>query len=147
MVVLGKIALGLTGTMLAGVGMICSEGMIEVNVVERHPETHHVFVIAPAMLAPIAAHFIPRDKLGDAAQQLRPYMPTIRAALGQLQECDDFILVDVQDHGQHVEVQKLGGSLVIDVNDQDDTVHVSTPVRAISSTLEQLADSNAEATN
>ena len=38
MILLGKIALGLTGTMLAGVGLICSEGMIEVNVVEKQPE-------------------------------------------------------------------------------------------------------------
>jgi hypothetical protein len=147
MVLLGKIALAMTGTMLAGVGLICSEGMIEVNVVERQPEAHHVYVLAPAMLAPIAAHFVPRRNLAKAAEQLGPYMPTIRAAMGQLRECDDFVLVDVKDHDQHVEVQKLGGSLVVDVKDQDETVHVSTPIRAITSTLEQLAASNTEASN
>ena len=133
MVLLGKIALGITGTMLAGVGAICSQGMIEVNVVERQPEVHHVYVIAPAMLVPIVTHFIPRHDLGDASQQLRPYMPTIRAALDQLQETEDFVMVDVKDRKQHVEVQKIGGSLVIDVKDENETVHVETP-------LEQLAD-------
>jgi hypothetical protein len=147
MVLLGKIALGLTGTMLAGVGMICGEGIIEVNVVEKQPESHHIFVVAPAMLVPIATHFIPREKLGEASQQLRPYMPTIRAALDQLRDSDDFILVDVKEPDEHVEIQKLGGSLVIDVKDRDETVHVSTPVRAISSTLEQLADSGTEISN
>jgi hypothetical protein len=147
MILLGKIALGMTGTMLAGLGLVCSEGMIEVNVVEKQPEVHHVYVLAPAMLVPIAAHFIPRHDLGEAARQLGPYMPTIRAAMGQLRECDDFVLVDVKDRDEHVEVQKLGASLVVDVKDQNETVHVSTPIRTITSTLEQLAASNAETTN
>jgi hypothetical protein len=147
MILLGKIALGITGTMLAGLGVVCSEGVVEVNVVERQPEVHHVYVLAPAMLMPIAAHFVPRHQMGDAAHQLVPYMPAIRAALGQLRECDDFVLVDVKDRDQHVEVQKIDGSLVVDVKDQDETVHVSTPIRAISSTLEQLADSQRETTN
>jgi hypothetical protein len=145
MILLGKIALGVTGTMLAGVGLICSEGMIEVNVVEKQPEAHHVYVLAPAMLVPIATHFIPKEKLGDASREITPYLPTIRAALGQLRECDDFVLVDVKDREQHVEVQKLNGSLVVDVKDENETVHVSTPIRAISSTIEQLAASGAEA--
>ncbi|HEY0704339.1 MAG TPA: hypothetical protein VGD60_16320 [Candidatus Acidoferrales bacterium] len=146
MVLLGKIALGLTGTMLAGIGAICSGGVIEVNVVERSPEVHHVYVLAPAMLVPIATHFIPRDKLGDASEQLKPYLPEIRAALGQLREEEDFVLVDVKEREQHVEVQKIGGSLVIDVHDPNETVHVETPIRAIASTIEQLADSHGETT-
>jgi hypothetical protein len=133
--------------MLAALGVVCSEGMMEVNVVERKPEVHHVYVLAPAMLLPIAAHFIPREQMGHTAEQLGPSMPTIRAALGQLRECDDFVLVDVKDRDEHVEVQKLGGSLVVDVKDQDETVHVSTPIRTISSTIEQLAASNAESMN
>ncbi len=144
MVLLGKIALTLTGTMLAGVGVICSEGMIEVNVVEKSPEVHHVYVIAPAMLAPIAVHFIPGDKLGDASRQLGPYMPEIRAALGQLRDTEDFVLVDVKDREQHVEVQKIGGDLIVDVHDANETVHVSTPIRAIASTIEQLAEKRGE---
>lgn len=139
MVLLGKLMLGFAGTMVAGMGVICSEGMIEVNVVQRQPEVHHVYVLAPAMLVPVATHFVPKDKMGDAAEQLRPYMPTIRAALDQLRESDDFILVDVKDKNEHVLVQKVGGSVVVDVKDQDETVHVSAPLRAISSTLEEVA--------
>jgi hypothetical protein len=144
MVLLGKLALGITGTMLAGVGVVCSEGMIEVTVVERQPEAHHVFFLAPAMLVPIAAHFVPRQQLGGAAEQITPYLPTIRAALGQLRDSEDFVLVEVTDANQHVKVQKLGSSLVVDVKDADETVHVSTPIRAISSTIEQLATRDAE---
>jgi hypothetical protein len=49
------------------------------------------------------------------------------------------VLVDVQEPGEQIEVAKSGSSIVVDVNDEGETVHISTPVRAISSTVEQLA--------
>jgi hypothetical protein len=140
-ILLGKIALGIVGTAVAGVGVLCSEGMIEVKVVERQPEVHHVYVIAPAMLVPIGMHFAPQRDLSRAAAQIRPWLPTIRAALDQLRESDDVTLVEVKEPGEHVRVAKEGGSIVVDVQDEDETVHVSTPIRAISSTIEQLAAS------
>jgi hypothetical protein len=139
MILFGKIALGVVGTAVAGAGILCSEGMVEVKVVQRQPEVHHVYVIAPAMLAPIAMHFAPRKNLSQTAAEIQPWMPTIRAALEQLRESDDVTLVEVKEPGEHVRVAKEGGSVVVDVEDQDDTVHVSTPIRAISSTIEQLA--------
>ena len=141
MILFGKIALGIVGTAVAGVGVLCSEGMIEVKVVERQPEVHHVYVIAPAMLVPIGMHFAPQRDLSRAAVQIRPWMPTIRAALDQLRESDDVTLVEVKEPGEHVRVAKEGGSIVVDVQDENETVHVSTPIRAISSTIEQLAAS------
>ncbi|MGB8524076.1 MAG: hypothetical protein WCD43_14010 [Candidatus Acidiferrales bacterium] len=141
MILLGKIALGIVGTAVAGAGVLCSEGMIEVKVVERQPEVHHVYVIAPAMLVPIGMHFAPQRDLSRAAAQIRPWMPTIRAALDQLRESDDVTLVEVKEPGEHVRVAKEGSSIVVDVQDEDETVHVSTPIRAISSTIEQLAAS------
>jgi hypothetical protein len=139
MILLGKVALGIAGTALAGLGLICSEGMIEVNVVEKHPEAHHVYVLAPAMLVPIGTHFIPSRKLTQAAAEIKPWMPTIRAALDQLRTGEDITLVDVREPGQHVLVTKNGGSVVVDVTDDDEIVHVSTPIRAIESTIEQVA--------
>ena len=125
MILLGKVGLGIIGTALAGAGIICSEGMISVNVETRQPEKHHVFVVAPAMLVPIAMHFVPKDRLGEQAREIQPWMPTIRAAL--------------KEPGQDVRVAKTGGSIVVDVNDNDETVHVSTPIRAMSSAIEELA--------
>jgi hypothetical protein len=141
MILLGKVALGVVGTAVAGVGLLCSDGMVEVKVVERHPEVHHVYVIAPAMLVPIGMHFAPQRDLSRAAAQIQPWMPTIRAALDQLRESDDVTLVEVKEPGEHVRVAKQGSSIVVDVEEEDETVHVSTPIRAISSTVEQLAAS------
>lgn len=139
MILVGKIALGLVGSMVAGVGLLCSEGLVEVNVVEKHPETHHIFVVAPAMLAPIGMHFVPKRHLAQAAEQIQPYMPVIRAALDGLRDTPDLTLVDVKGPGEHVTVVKNGGSIIVDVRDKDETVHVSVPIRAMSSTIEELA--------
>jgi hypothetical protein len=145
MVLLGKIALGVFGTMAAGVGLLCSEGMIEVNVVEKGADPHHIFVLAPASLVPIAAHFVPPDKLGHAARELKPWMPTVRAALEGLDDTADVTLVDVTQPGEHVVVKKEGGSVVVSVVEHDDNVYVSTPIRAIESTVEQIADASERA--
>jgi hypothetical protein len=142
MVLLGKVALGIAGTALVGIGLICSEGMIEVNVVEKQPEVHHVYVLAPAMLVFIAMHFVPRRNLGHAAAEIQPWMPTIRAALEQLRAGEDLTLVEVREPGQDVLVTKEGGSVVVDVTDKDDIVHVSAPIRAIESSIEQVAAAN-----
>jgi len=139
MILLGKLALGFAGTALAGAGLLCSEGMIVVNVVEKSPERHHIFVPAPALLVPIGMHFAPKEKLAEASREIRPYLPTIRAAIEALRESEDITLVEVKEPGQHVRVAKSGGSIVVDVDDEENTVHVSTPIRAMSSAIEQLA--------
>jgi hypothetical protein len=139
MIVLGKIVLGMAGVGLAGVGVLCSEGLVQVKVIQKEPQGHHINVIAPAILAPIAMHFAPSRDLAHAAQQIQPYMPAIRAALDSLRDSDDVVFVEVKERDEHVLVSKSGGSIVVDVDDAGETVHVSTPIRAISSTVEQLA--------
>ncbi|HKD62843.1 MAG TPA: hypothetical protein VKB40_02310 [Candidatus Acidoferrales bacterium] len=139
MILLGKVGMAIAGTVLAGAGIICSEGMISVNVETRSPEKHHVFVVAPAMLVPIAMHFIPKEHLADHTQEIQPWLPTIRASLDAVSEADDITFVEVNEPGQKVRVAKSGGSIVVDLNDNDETVHVSTPIRAMSSAIEELA--------
>jgi hypothetical protein len=142
MILLAKIALGMAGVAVASVGVLCSEGVVNVNVVEKQPQGVHIHVITPAMLAPIAVHFAPQRDLAKAARQIQPNMPAIRAALEGLRESDDVVLVEVNEPGEHIEVAKSGGSIVVDVDDADETVHVSAPIGAISSTVDQLADAS-----
>jgi hypothetical protein len=143
MILLGKIVLGAAGIALAGAGVLCSDGLVQVRVIEKEPRGHHINVIAPAMLAPIALHLAPRRCLAQATQEIQPYMPVIRAELDALRDSEDMVLVEVKQPGEHVEVTKSGGSIVVDVDDEDKAVHVSAPIRAISSTIEQLASANA----
>lgn len=138
MILLGKIVLGMAGVGLAGAGVLCTEGFVHVKVIEKQSQGFHINVIAPAMLAPIALHFVPSRDLAPATRQLQPYMPTIRAALDGLRDSKDIVFVDVKEPGEQVHVSKSGGSIVVDVEDNDATVHVATPIRAVSSTVEQL---------
>ncbi|MGB9070195.1 MAG: hypothetical protein WCC21_16620 [Candidatus Acidiferrales bacterium] len=139
MILVAKIALGIAGVALAGAEFLCSEGVVRVKVVEKQPRGLHIHVLAPAMLAPIALQLAPQRSLAQAARQIQPNLPAIRAALEGLRDSGDLVLVDVKEPGQHLEVERSGGSIVMDVDDASETVHVSAPIRAISSTVEQLA--------
>jgi len=83
--------------------------------------------------------FIPRQQLAQASADLRPYMPAINAAIPALEDSPDSVLVEVTDPGEHVTVRKSGGSIVVDVNDQEDVVHVSVPLRAAHSAMREIA--------
>jgi hypothetical protein len=139
MLIFGKFALGVAGAALVGTGVLCSEGLIRVEVVQKAPESHHIYVVAPAMLVPIGMHFAPRENIAEASREIRPWLPTIRAALDTLRDSDDITLVEVKQRGEEVHVAKRGGSIVVDVHDAENEVHISTPIRAISSSLEELA--------
>jgi hypothetical protein len=144
MILAAKVALVCAGTVVAGTTMLCSEGFLRVKVTERGAQPHHIDVIAPAMLVPIAArfasHFAPRQKMAEASDKLQPWVPTIRTALSELSSLDDMTLVDVSEPGDHVRMEKIGSSIVVDVEDTDAVVHISAPIRAISSTVQQIAD-------
>lgn len=139
MILLGKIALGLAGTAFVGAGLLCSEGFVQVKVEQKEPEGHHINIVAPAALGPIAARCIPARNLEDASRQLRPWLPVIDTSLEALRQTDDIVLVEVTEPGQHVRVSKVGGSIVVDVNDPNETVHVSAPLRAIQGTVDDIA--------
>jgi hypothetical protein len=144
MIVLAKIALGMVGVGIASVGVLCSEGVVNVKVAEKQPHGAHFHLIAPAMLAPIAVRVAPRSALAQAAREIQPHLPEIQAALDALRETDDIVLVEVKGPDEHVEVQKEGGSIIVDVNDADDVVHVSVPIRAVASTVNQIAAAGSE---
>jgi hypothetical protein len=139
MLLLGKIALGMAGVTLAAGGVLCSEGFVNVNVSQHDRDGKHIHVIAPAIIAPIAVRLVPASKLNHAGDQLQPYMPMVRAALDGLDNAPDMTLVEVSDSDEYVQVTKSGGSIVVDVANRDETVHVSAPLSAISSTIDGVA--------
>jgi hypothetical protein len=141
MILLGKIALGMVGAAVASAGLLCSEGFVDVNVVQRRDSPPHIHVIAPAMLVPIAVRLVSNEKLAEASERIQPWLPAIHAAMDGLSDSPDMTLVDVSDPDEYVTVTKEGGDIVVDVADRDETVHVSAPIRAIRSTADALAES------
>lgn len=142
MILLAKIGVGFLGTAMVAGAALSSEGFIAVKVHEKAANGTHLTLIVPAALVPATLHFVPKNDLKDAARDIRPYLPIIDAAIPALEECPDGVLVEVKDPGEHVVVQKVGGSVVIDVNDHEDIVHVSVPLRAAQNSIHQIAEAN-----
>ena len=142
MILLAKLGVGILGTVVVTGAALSSEGFINVRVDEKEADGHHIHVIVPAALVPVGLRFVPRQDLAEAARNLRDNMAIIDAALPALEQCPDGVFVEVTDPGEHVLVAKVGGSIVIDVNDADDVVHVSVPLRAAESAIHQIAAAN-----
>ena len=123
---------------LGGVA-VYNEGAVRVEVQEKTRDGEHIHLIVPAAAGPVAAWLIPRNKLGDARHQIRPWLPTIKAASEELARCPDGPLVEVDSHREHVRIYKQGGSLFIYVDSEDETVHLSFPLEAAADTVSQLA--------
>jgi hypothetical protein len=60
MILLGRVALGITGIVFAGVGMLCSDGFVHVKVEEKQAQGHHIDVIAPAVFVPFEINLLRR---------------------------------------------------------------------------------------
>lgn len=136
---LAKIGTGLLGAVLVAGGIVSSQGFLHVRVMEKQKDGTHLRLVLPAMAVPIALQFVPGDRLREAAENVRPWLPAIDAAATQLADCPDGALVEVTDPGEHVMVLKSGDSLVVDVDDPGETVHVSVPLATVRSAARVLA--------
>jgi len=142
MILLAKLGIGVLATAVAGGVALSSEGFIHVSVHEKQPGGHNINVIVPAAVVPVALHFVPRQSLAGPTENLQQYLPVVDAAVPALEDCPDGVLVEVIDPAEHVLITKSGGSVIIDVNDAGETVHVSVPLRAAQSSLHEIAAAN-----
>ena len=118
--------------------LVFNEGAVRVDVRERAGDGKHIYLIVPAAALPVAARLIPKDKLRDASSEIRPWLPTIKAATRELARCADGPLVQVDNKHEHVNIHKQGKSLYIDVDSNEESVHVSFPLEAAADTVSQL---------
>jgi hypothetical protein len=139
MIFLAKAGIGLMGAVLVGGAAISSEGFIRVKVHEKQHDGTNVSLIVPAAVVPMALEFVPDRQLAQASAKLRPYMPIIEAAIPALEDCADGVLVEVIDPDEHVVVAKVGASIVVDVNDSEENVHVAVPLRAVRASIGEIA--------
>ncbi len=144
MILLAKVGLIAVGTAVAGGALISSEGFVHVKVHEKFQGGHNISIVVPATLATTSMHFMPKRHLKEACENMKEWGPTAHAAVEQLEKMDDFTLVEVTGKDQHVKVSKEHGSIIVDVNDPENTVYVSTPLRAIEATLKEIEASATE---
>lgn len=142
---LGKFATGALCVGLIGGGLLFQDGVVTVNVQEKQKDGDHVFVMAPAVLAAWGVKFVPDDAWKDVPQEAREAFPAIIAAADKLSDLPDFTLVEVQGRHETVKVQKINGSIVVDVDSDHESVHVAVPLRAVRHTIANLGDRMAHA--
>jgi hypothetical protein len=138
MILLGKIALGLGGTLVLAGAYTFREGVIRVDVDESRYKGSHVHFWVPAAAVPMTLHFVPRKYFRDAAEQISPWMPTIHAATKELNKFPNVDLVEVQDTSTHVQIRTHNGKLLIDVDDPDQKVHLVCPVETMEEFTSEL---------
>jgi len=137
---LGKFATGALCVGLIGGGLLFQDGVVTVNVQEKQKDGDHVFVMAPAVLAAWGVNFVPNDAFKDVPSEAREVFPAIIAAADKLSELPDFTLVEVKNRRETVKVQKIDGSIVVDVDSDHETVHVAVPIRAVRHAIANVGD-------
>jgi hypothetical protein len=135
MMIFGKILLG---TALVGGAVLMQDGVISVNVREKHPGGHHIWFVAPGAIVPWGLKLAPAHDLKHEMCNAREWLPVARATLQALQNSPDAVYVEVDTPREHVRVQKSWGRVVIDVDDPNEEVHVAVPVRVMRHALSEI---------
>ena len=137
---LAKIALGLASTVAFAAIYTFREGVIRVDVDEFRAGGSHVHLWVPAAVVPVALRCAPKNHMQDAAEQIKPWMPTIRELAKELDKYPEANLVEVVDGSDHVQIRTHGGKLQIDVNEPGESVHVAFPISTLVEISGQLTD-------
>jgi hypothetical protein len=125
---------------LIAVALTAWDGIITVRVREKTPGGHHICVVVPGIMVPVALYFIPaRYFRSPHDAQLRLILPAVQRVADSLSSISDTVLVEIVSPSSHVIVRKQGRSVITDVDDSGDYVHVSVPLRAIRATARALA--------
>ena len=137
--ILAKLALGAVGTLAVATVYTFREGTIRVDVDEHRPGGSHVHFWVPAAAVPAALHFVPDDKLQEAADHAREALPLVQIVAGELEKLPDTEFVSVDGEDEHVKVSVRGGKVYVDVQDHGDDVHVAVPVSTIRDVMDNIA--------
>jgi hypothetical protein len=139
MIMMAKLGLGVVGTLAVAGAYTFHQGVIRVDVDEYREGGSHVHLWAPAAVVPTALHFVPQREVDRAMREAREWMPTARLVARELGKLPDSTLVEVQDADEHVRVSTQDGALRIDVKDADEDVHVMVPLATIEDVTDQIA--------
>lgn len=139
MVLLAKVALGFGASVVLAGAYTFREGLLRVDVDESHRNGSHVHLWVPAAMVPMAMHFVPRRKMLEVGEKAGPFMPLVHAVAKELQRYPEAELVEVIDGEQHVRIRTHNGSLLIDVDEPGEQVHVACPLATIDDVSRELA--------
>lgn len=94
----------------------------------------------PAALARVAVSFVPDDVWRDAGQDLGEWGPAVQSALGELEDCDDAVLVQVESEDETVYVRKVGERFQITVWTPEEQVELQIPTRLVRAVWDRMSE-------
>jgi len=139
MMILAKLAIGTATTLMVAGIYTFREGTVRVDVDEHREGGAHVHVWAPAAIVPMALHFVPDSKLGEATDHCNEWAPLARIAAKELNKYPNTTFVEVEDGEQHVKVSTVGTKIQVDVTGPEENVHVTVPLAMIDDVIAQIA--------
>jgi hypothetical protein len=84
-------------------------------------------------------HFVPRGQMLRAGEQSAKFMPVLHAIAKELQKYPEAELAEIRDGDQHAHIRTHNGSLLIDVDEPGQHVHVACPLATIDDVARELA--------
>jgi hypothetical protein len=135
-----KLAVGLgafvAAMLSAGLIVLIQGGIATVYVQD---DDMWLYVPVPMVAADIALAFAPEEELQKVRMELEPYSDLVIAALDELADCPDVTFVEVESRDEHVVVRKEGGTLIIKVDEGENTkVRVKVPFRSVNRLVSRL---------
>ncbi len=138
---LGALALLTVGAGVALAASVAASGFAVVEVHERgHGGVHFKAPVPVALLSASlgVAQIVAREEFLDARRQLEPYAPMIQDLLQELERAGSFTLVSVRNADETVLITKEEDNLVVDLDLQDTTVHISFPLNLVHRVLDPI---------
>lgn len=130
------------GTGVALAATVAASGIVTIRVQESGPDGVRLFVPVPAAALDlglgVATLAIPAGELARLRAEAAPYHEALDALARGLEDCPDATLVEVVTDRESVRVTKRGGTLVVDVDADDDRVRVALPARTLTKVVRFL---------
>jgi hypothetical protein len=136
-VVLGAMLLCMA-TVTLGAAAAYQAGSVSVQVQDGNDDFS---IRLPAILANVALSLAPRSALDEAARELEPFLPALKAGWRELEATPDFVLVEIVSSDEHIRIEKRGGTLQIHVQEDGSDIRVSLPLATIGTVCRKLGRS------
>lgn len=136
------VAMLMVGTVGMATATALRHGNIRVQVTSQGAGGDNFNLLVPATLAEAAVALAPVEMFRDEIQldELQPYLPAIRELGREIRELPDAVYIHVDNRHETVRVEKRDGRFIIDVQDREQTVHISVPATTVNQVLNKVRD-------
>jgi len=134
MFVLKTAAVAMLSIPLLLLGLVAGTGLVVVDV--KPSDGPRIVIPVPLFLAHAALGIAPQEAIEVDVPELGEYSDIAARLVAELRDCPDGVLVEVDDGGDHVLIEKVGDDIAIEVTSDHEDVSVRIPLAAASEILD-----------